>query len=585
MFPDAVQSPGLSDDRAIIDQTDTTSTSTWTDPEGEKVTNELVEAGFRPGHVESALSYIQSARNQSTSSASRKDALSHSLSNLPLQRAVIEYLLMYLPEDDLPPSYRRNKPADAGARIADASSAESLALSWTASKISDLSGFPINIVEGALKDAGGDEAFGVGILMRRLVGWSEDEEFGERGLREKVEETTGGDGIADRHEDELLALESILGERFERHGQMVDLHIDPEQAESAPRIFLRAYLTATYPSPSTSDSDSDSGLSLPTFYVGSSELPSYIRLHLTARILEQFRLPDRQDWRDMLENGGVLLEMLDYLSGIVKEVLLRPPPSKTVFRFLLGDSTSGARSGESVRSVGRGLGKRSRNTRHGPPKHVKATPADHLALESLYRSRTSSQPFREILAKRQTLPAWSMKDKLVSIIGSNRVVVVAGETGSGKTTQIPSFVLETELQGGRGGDCSIIVTQPRRVSAISVATRVAQELGEDIGKIGDASLVGYAIRGERKAARGCRLLFCTTGVLLRRLAVGDKDLANVSHVFVDEVRIPAFLHEVEADLGVQVHERSVDSDILLLELKNLLLRNKRIKVVLVTFSP
>ena len=78
------------------------------------------------------------------------------------------------------------------------------------------------------------------------------------------------------------------------------------------------------------------------------------------------------------------------------------------------------------------------------------------------------------------------------------------------------------------------MTQPRRVSALGVAARVASERLEDVDKA--SGLVGYAIRGERRANRDTRLLFCTTGVLLRRLSAGgDGNLDGVSHVIVDEV--------------------------------------------------
>lgn len=79
----------------------------------------------------------------------------------------------------------------------------------------------------------------------------------------------------------------------------------------------------------------------------------------------------------------------------------------------------------------------------------------------------------------------------------------------------------------RGSQASIIVTQPRRISAISVAARVSEE------RIDDGS-VGYAIRGESKQGKNTKLLFCTTGVVLRRLSTGDT-LRDVSHIVVDEV--------------------------------------------------
>jgi ATP-dependent RNA helicase DHX57 len=88
--------------------------------------------------------------------------------------------------------------------------------------------------------------------------------------------------------------------------------------------------------------------------------------------------------------------------------------------------------------------------------------------------------------------------------------------------------LDSLILAGRGSRASIIVTQPRRLSAISVAARVSAE------RLDDGS-VGYAIRGESKQSKRTKLLFCTTGVVLRRLSSGD-NLQGVTHVVVDEVR-------------------------------------------------
>ena len=95
---------------------------------------------------------------------------------------------------------------------------------------------------------------------------------------------------------------------------------------------------------------------------------------------------------------------------------------------------------------------------------------------------------------------------------------------TGKTTQVPQLVLEDMIQKNKGSEANIIVTQPRRISAIGVAERIAAELGEKVGET-----CGYSIKLEKKCSRATRICLCTTGILLRRLQV-DPDLASVSHV-------------------------------------------------------
>ena len=167
-----------------------------------------------------------------------------------------------------------------------------------------------------------------------------------------------------------------------------------------------------------------------------------------------------------------------------------------------------------------------------------------------------------IYAQRKRLPAWSKRAELLEAVRANQVVIVAGETGCGKTTQLPQFILDDAIARGEGGRCSLICTQPRRISATSVASRVAQERGEKLGAKG--SSVGYKIRLESVASESTRILFVTTGVLLRRLAE-DPLLAGVSHVIVDEV-----------------HERSLDSDFLLVLLRDVLPHRPTLRVVLMS---
>jgi ATP-dependent RNA helicase DHX29 len=134
---------------------------------------------------------------------------------------------------------------------------------------------------------------------------------------------------------------------------------------------------------------------------------------------------------------------------------------------------------------------------------------------------------------------------------------------SGKSTQVPSFILEHQLS--RGKPCKIYCTEPRRISAISLARRVSEELGERKNDLGTSrSLVGYAIRLESNTARETRLVYATTGIVMRMLE-GSNDLKDITHIVLDEV-----------------HERTIDSDFLLIVLKKLMARRRDLKVVLMS---
>jgi len=110
--------------------------------------------------------------------------------------------------------------------------------------------------------------------------------------------------------------------------------------------------------------------------------------------------------------------------------------------------------------------------------------------------------------------------------------VISGETGCGKTTQVPQFILDEMLSQSNGSVCNMLCTQPRRISAISVAERVAEERGERVG----SNSVGYVIRLENKAPSRPRgtITFCTTGVVFQYLK-SDPYLRNYSHIILDEV--------------------------------------------------
>lgn len=180
-------------------------------------------------------------------------------------------------------------------------------------------------------------------------------------------------------------------------------------------------------------------------------------------------------------------------------------------------------------------------------------------LLQLRNAKDRQQLYTQMLATRAKLPAAKEAFQVIECVQNNQVVLVCGATGCGKTTQIPQFILDDYITRGVGGECSIICTQPRRIAALGVATRVAQERCEAIGDV-----VGYQIRLEAKKSSHTRLLFCTTGVLLRRL-LHDRQLADISHVIVDEV-----------------HERNVDTDFLLSILRDLLPQRPAMRVILMS---
>lgn len=148
-----------------------------------------------------------------------------------------------------------------------------------------------------------------------------------------------------------------------------------------------------------------------------------------------------------------------------------------------------------------------------------------------FMKKTREPKYIQMLRNRKNLPAWSLMTEILERINSNQVIVVSGETGCGKSTQVPQFILDNWLAnyGNDKQHVEIVCTQPRRISALGVAERVADERVEKIG-----NTVGYQIRLESKISSSTRLTFCTTGILLRRLE-SEPTLPKVTHVIVDEV--------------------------------------------------
>nr|XP_016442949.1 PREDICTED: DExH-box ATP-dependent RNA helicase DExH6-like isoform X1 [Nicotiana tabacum] len=192
--------------------------------------------------------------------------------------------------------------------------------------------------------------------------------------------------------------------------------------------------------------------------------------------------------------------------------------------------------------------------------------------ESLASRIENTPNLRQITVQRSKLPIASFKDVITSTVESNQVVLISGETGCGKTTQVPQFILDH--MWGKGETCKIVCTQPRRISATSVSERISAERGESVG-----DTVGYKIRLESRGGKHSSIVFCTNGVLLRVLVtkgsasfnkkaprkMGTDDISDITHIIVDEV-----------------HERDRYSDFMLAILRDLLPSYPNLRLVLMS---
>lgn len=163
----------------------------------------------------------------------------------------------------------------------------------------------------------------------------------------------------------------------------------------------------------------------------------------------------------------------------------------------------------------------------------------------------------DILKTRRDLPVHAQREEFLKIFHSTQIMVFVGETGSGKTTQIPQFVLYDEMPHLTGKQ--VACTQPRRVAAMSVAARVADEMDVELGEE-----VGYNIRFENNSGSKTILKYMTDGMLLRE-AMEDHDLTRYSCIILDEA-----------------HERTLATDILMGLLKQVSVRRPDLKIIIMS---
>lgn len=215
------------------------------------------------------------------------------------------------------------------------------------------------------------------------------------------------------------------------------------------------------------------------------------------------------------------------------------------YNSLRNSALNGSASGDSFAKLKR------HQTTAAQAKKIEDAPTNPFTGQSF------STKYFSILRTRRDLPVHAQRDEFLQIYQESQILVFVGETGSGKTTQIPQFVLFDDMpQKDRK---LVACTQPRRVAAMSVAQRVAQEMDVKMGEE-----VGYSIRFEDMTSQKTILKYMTDGMLLRE-AMNDHNLTRYSTIILDEA-----------------HERTLATDVLMGLLKDVVKRRPDLKLIIMS---
>ncbi|KAH7100130.1 P-loop containing nucleoside triphosphate hydrolase protein [Auriculariales sp. MPI-PUGE-AT-0066] len=483
------------------------------------LSQELEKLGFKSHHVRRTLEVLSGVSPLAASL----------LRDSTPKDAAIQHLVLSSPECDLPqrflPANNSSTPFVASAHHGK----EDLRARWAEDRANKEVGFPVLAIKACASDprVSGEFALLISHLNSRLLGdtWDFEPmvELNPDREAQRIEERDAVSSIyPDTHYD------------ANTHELVIPLPLD----DAGANLSLHVLYHDAHPYPA--------GSSHPPMYLTSTAMAPYVRLYLLAQTLRaDIGAPD--DGRIF---GAIEAVMAEY-----DTIRLNGPPELSTVMSNLMPSPVASETRTPARRDGlkRKVGLAGKRTRAGlsDDRTSAQVRAEWTAVEA-------SDKYQKLLTTRKTLPAYGMKGDVVHAVRRNRVLVVVGNTGCGKTTQLPQYILDDMISAGEGSAANIIITQPRRVAALAVAARVGVERAED-------GSVGYAVRGDSKMSKRTKLLFCTTGVALRRLGPGGDGLEGVSHIIVDEV-----------------HERSVDVDFLLLELKDLLEYNETIKIVLMS---
>ncbi|SPN98918.1 related to helicases [Cephalotrichum gorgonifer] len=475
-----------------------------------RIVDELSKIGFRPSHVEEATSYCKD-----------KDE-------------TLEWLLIHVPEDDLPPW------ALPGSYTAGVSVGASDLKREGAIKRLSLPGYSNELCRQVFDETGADEGKAAEVLQKILLGKADGLADGAAAPDDE-EEDQGFYGTAEElWEEETATLESVFGENFTRESaSLVQVRLDDlsdTHSKKNVNAVVQIRKSPNYPS---------------QLLIGIvADLPSYVKLAIVRKTLKYVE-------ESLKGEPMKMYFVVDWIQHNALGIIQNPGK-------LLDISSVASAASESQPAKA----KSTRASKRRPPKPRAINWTPDMASKAEWLRRQQEPAWKKMIAGRQNLPAWNVEDAIVRTVEENHVTIISGETGSGKSTQSVQFILDNLYSKGLGSCANMIVTQPRRISALGLADRVAEER---CTKVGDE--IGYTIRGESRRGPQTRITFVTTGVLLRRLQVSGgriedviASIADVSHIVVDEV-----------------HERSLDTDFLLTIIREVMSARKgALKLILMS---
>ena len=469
----------------------------------EAIAADLARLGFRKRHTLEAMDEC----------ASREEAL--------------EWLLVHAPEDDQP-KWAFPEGYTAGVTMASGNLKKEAILK----RLAD-AGYSPEICLETLDACDGEETLAAERLQDLLMHQDDvntaSQTFADLGLDDA--------DAFDVWKDEQETLESIYGPRYHRiSNEHIEIELEVQHNGNAILCTIRK--SRSYP------------LRPPVIAVGNSNLPKYVRLSIIRETIA-FAMAD-------LSNAPMVFSICDWLESNILRIIEEPGTLKSlsaaISNVASSDPVSRPQRSDVVRQKPRSIN------------WTRGTPQSRILLDR-WKARQDLPAQKKMLASRQSLPAWRLRDEIVQAVSVNQVTIIAGETGSGKSTQAVQFLLDDMIMAQVGAAGNIVCTQPRRISALGLADRVSAERCSIVG-----DEVGYAIKGETKHSSNTKISFVTTGVLLRRLQTSGgtkadmvRSLADVSHVIVDEV-----------------HERSLDTDFLLVLLRDILRERPDLKLILMS---